>query len=164
MGLLSPDPGLVFWTTITFVFLLIVLKKYAWKPILHALKVREETIEFSLTAAKKAKAEVEDLSLEKERILSEAREERDVVLKEAREIRKTILDDAKSKAHEEADKIIELARLQIEREKDSAILEMKKQVAELSVDIATKLLEQELESGDKQKAIIDKYLQEVNFN
>ena len=164
MGLLSPDPGLVFWTTITFGLLLIVLKKYAWKPILHALKVREETIEYSLTAAKKAKAEVEDLSLEKERILTEAKEEREIVLKEAREIRKAILDDAKSKAQVEADKIIELARLQIEREKDSAIQEMKRQVAELSVDIATKLLEQELESGDKQKAIIDKYLQEVNFN
>lgn len=164
MGLLTPDPGLVFWTLITFGILVFLLKKFAWKPILHALKVREETIEFSLAAAVKAKAEVQDLNIEKERILNEAKSERDSVIKEARELKQNILDEAKSKAQSEADKIIESARQQIEREKNEAIQEMKRQVAELSVNIAGKLLEQELEATGKQKAIIDRYLQEVNFN
>nr|WP_321407389.1 F0F1 ATP synthase subunit B [uncultured Carboxylicivirga sp.] len=164
MGLLTPDPGLVFWTTITFGILVLLLRKFAWKPILHALRAREETIEFSLAAAAKAKAEIEDLNVEKEKILIAAKEERDGLIKEARELKQNIVDDARSKAQEEADKIIVSARQQIEREKSDAIQEMKRQVAELSVNIAGKLLEQELESTDKQKAIIDRYLQEVNFN
>ena len=164
MGLLTPNPGLVFWTAITFGILVFLLKKFAWKPILHALKAREETIEFSLAAAAKAKAEIEDLNVEKEKILAEAKSERDSLIKEARELKQNIVDDAKNKAQEEADKILESARQLLEREKIEAIRDMKKQVAELSVDIAGKLLEQELESTDKQKAIIERYLQEVNFN
>jgi len=164
MGLLTPDPGLVFWTAITFGILVFLLKKFAWKPILHALKAREETIEFSLAAAAKAKAEIEDLNIEKEKILNEAKAERDSLIKEARELKQNIVDDAKNKAQEEADKILESARILLEREKNEAIRDLKKQVAELSVDIAGKLLEQELETTDKQKAIIERYLQEVNFN
>ncbi len=164
MGLFTPDPGLAFWTFITFVILVYLLKKYAWKPILHALKVREETIQFSLEAAEKAKAEVQSLNLEKEKILNEAKAERDGLIKEARELKQNILDEAKSKAQEEANSIIRSARQQIEQEKNEAIQEMKKQVAELSVDIAGKLLEQEMAITDKQKAIIDKYLQKVSFN
>ncbi len=164
MGLLTPDPGLVFWTLITFGLLVFLLKKFAWKPILHALKVREETIEFSLAAAEKAKAEVQDLNIEKEKIMNQAKADRDELIKEARELKQNILDEAKSKAQIEADKIIVSARSLIEREKNEAIQEMKHKVAELSVDIAGKLLEQEMEANDKQKAIIDRYLQEVNFN
>ncbi|MCU4175904.1 F0F1 ATP synthase subunit B [Carboxylicivirga sp. N1Y90] len=164
MGLLSVDPGLVFWSTLAFTLVFVLLRIYAWKPILHALKVREETIEFSLAAAEKAKAEVEDLNQTKTQIMNEAKADRDDMIKEARELKQNIVDEAKSKAQSEADKIIESARQQIEREKNEAIQEMKRQVAELSVDIAGKLLEQELETTDKQKAIIDKYLQEVNFN
>jgi len=164
MGLLTPDPGLVFWSFITFGILVFILKRYAWKPILHALKTREETIEYALAAAEKAKAEVEDLNATKVQIMNEAKADRDAMIKEAREIKQNILDEATSKAQEQADKIIASARLQMEREKNEAIQELKKQVAVFSVDIAGKLLEEELETSDKQKAIIDRYLQEVNFN
>jgi len=164
MGLLTPDPGLVFWSLITFGILVFILKKFAWKPILHALKTREETIEYALAAAEKAKAEVEDLNATKVQIMNEAKADRDAMIKEAREIKQNILDEATSKAQEQADKIIASARLQMEREKNEAIQELKKQVAVFSVDIAGKLLEEELETNDKQKAIIDRYLQEVNFN
>ncbi len=164
MGLLTPDPGLVFWSFITFGLLVFILKKFAWKPILHALKTREETIEYALTSAKKAKEEVEDLNATKVQIINEAKAERDRMIKEAREIKQTILDEAKNKAQEEADKIIASAQLQIVRDKNEAIQELKEKVAEFSVDIAGKLLEEELETNDKQKAIIDRYLQEVNFN
>ncbi|WP_439181975.1 F0F1 ATP synthase subunit B [Carboxylicivirga taeanensis] len=164
MGLLTPDPGLVFWSALTFGLLVFILKRYAWKPILHAVKSREETIEYALAAAEKARAEVEDLNVTKVQIMDEAKAQRDDLIKQARDIKKSMLDDAKLKAQSEADKIIAAARVQIEREKNEAILQLKEKVAEFSVDIASKLLEEELQTSDKQKAIIDKYLQEVNFN
>ncbi len=164
MGLLTPDPGLVIWTFFTFLLVLFILKKYAWKPILHAVKVREETIQFSLEAAAKAKKEVEKLEQTKTEMINEAKAERDVLIKEAREIKQGILEEAKSKAQEEANKILENARVLIEREKNEAVQDLKSKVAALSVDIAGKLLEQELETTDKQKAIIDSALKEVNFN
>ncbi len=164
MGLLTPDPGLVFWSLITFVMLVFILAKYAWKPILHALKIREETIEYALVAAEKARSEVKNLEVTKTQMIEEAKKERDSLIKEARELKQNILGEAKLKAQTEADKIIESARLQIVREKNEAILEFKRKVAELSVDIAGKLLEEELKSTDKQKEVIDRYLQEVNFN
>lgn len=162
--LLTPDPGLVFWTTISFGILAFILKKYAWGPILHALNVRNETIEQSLQAAERAKAEVEDLVKTRQQMMDDARNERDELLKETRELKDKILSEARSGANEEADKIIDSARKQIMAEKSAAIKDLKKQVAELSVDIAGLLLHAELKDDQKQKAIIDKYLDSVNFN
>ncbi len=162
--LLTPDPGLVFWTTVSFAILAFILKKYAWGPILHALKVREETIESSLDAAKRAKSEVEDLVKAKQEMMDAAKNERDELLKETRELKEKILAEARSGAKEEADKLLESARNQIEAEKSAAIRELKKQVAELSVDIAGILIEAELKKDNKQTEIIDKYLEKVNFN
>ncbi len=162
--LLTPDPGLVFWTTVSFVILAIILKRYAWKPILRALDLRNETIEQSLNAAEKAKAEVEDLVKAKQEMMDAAKNERDQLLKETRELKDKILAEARSGAHQEADKIIDSARRQIEAEKSAAIKELKKQVAELSINIAGLLIEAELKDNSKQKAIIDKYLDNVNFN
>jgi F-type H+-transporting ATPase subunit b len=162
--LLTPDPGLVFWTTLTFGILVFILKKFAWKPILHALKVREETIEFSLQAAEKAKAEVEDLAKQRQKMMDEAKNERDVLLKETREMKDKILNEARSSAVDEANKLIDSARKQIEAEKNAAIKELKTQVAEISINIAGLILEKELSSDTKQKELIDKYLDNVNFN
>jgi len=162
--LLTPDPGLVFWTTISFGILAFILKKYAWGPILHALNVRNETIEQSLQAAERAKAEVEDLVKTRQQMMDDARNKRDELLKETRELKDKILSEARSGANEEADKIIDSARKQIMAEKSAAIKDLKKQVAELSVDIAGLLLHAELKDDQKQKAIIDKYLDSVNFN
>lgn len=162
--LLTPDPGLVFWTTITFLILFFLLKKFAWGPILDALKFREETIEHSLQAAEKAKAEVEDLVKVRQELIDSAKSERDELLKETRELKEKILAEARSIAHVEADKILVLARNQIQAEKMAAIKELKKQVAELSIDIARVIIESELKEDNKQKNIIDKYLEDVNFN
>ncbi len=164
MGLLSPDPGLVFWTFITFGLLVFVLGKFAWKPILHAIKVREETIQVSLELAAKAREEVAVLETTRADLINQTKVECDGLIKAAREIKENMLNEAKGKAQEEANKIIANSRLQIEREKNEAIQSLKSQVAILSLDIARKLLEQELETTDKQKAIIDRYLNEVNFN
>ncbi|MCW3806439.1 F0F1 ATP synthase subunit B [Plebeiibacterium marinum] len=162
--LLTPDPGLVFWTTLTFGILVFVLKRFAWGPILHALRVREETIEYSLKAADKAKSEVEDLVKLREELIDSAKTDRDDIMKEARELKEKIINEARNSAQKEANKLIDLARKQIEAEKLSAIRELKKQVAELSVDIAGIILESELQSDQKQKELIDKYLDNVNFN
>lgn len=164
MGLITPDPGLVFWSFITFSILVFILGKFAWKPILHALKAREETIQFSLEAAAKAKEDVANMEKAKTDMINEAKAERDDLIKSARELKDKMVDEAKSKAQGEADKIISSARIQLEHEKSEAIRELKEKVATLSVDIAGKLLEEELGTTEKQKSIIDRYLQEVNFN
>lgn len=162
--LLTPDLGLVFWTTISFLVLVFILKKYAWAPILDALQVRSETIEQSLQAAERAKAEVENLVKVRQEMMDAARNERDELLKETRELKDKILLEARSGASRESEKIINSARKQIEAEKNAAIKDLKKQVAELSIDIAGLLIENELKNDQKQKAIIDKYLENVNFN
>ncbi|SMO60726.1 ATP synthase F0 subcomplex B subunit [Saccharicrinis carchari] len=162
--LLTPDPGLVFWTTVSFVILMVILKKYAWTPILDALNMRSETIEESLKAAERAKAEVENLVKVRQEMMDDARNERDELLKETRELKDKILSEAKLGASNESEKIISLARKQIEAEKNAAIKEMKKQVAELSIDIAGMLIQTELKDDQKQRAIIDKYLENINFN
>ncbi len=162
--ILQPDPGLVFWSTLSFGILVFLLKKYAWKPILHALKVREETIEASLKAAEKAKSEVEDLVKLRQDMMNAAKDERDQIIKETRELKDKIINEAKATAQNEANRLIESARKLIEAEKNAAIKDLKIQVAEISVDIAGLILESELKSDTKQKEIIDKYLDNVNFN
>jgi F-type H+-transporting ATPase subunit b len=164
MELLTPDPGLLFWTFITFSLLVFVLGKFAWKPILHAIKVREESIEYSLKEADKARRDVQNLELTKRQMMDEARSGRDTLLKEAREIRNTIIEEARQAAKKEADKLVASARQQIESEKVAAVEDLKRQVAILSVDIASKLLGKELESSDKQRELINQYLNEVSFN
>lgn len=162
--LLTPDPGLVFWTTISFIALAIILKRYAWGPILQAIKVRSETIEQALQSAQGAKAEVENLVKVRQEMMDAARNERDELLKETRELKDKILVEARTGATRESDKIISMARKQIEAEKNAAIKDLKKQVAELSIDIAGLLIQSELKEDKKQKAIIDRYLENVHFN
>ncbi len=162
--LLRPEPGLILWTLLTFILLVFVLKKYAWKPILHGLKVREETIESSLLAAEKAKTEVENLEKLHQKMMNETKQERDEILKQTRELKDKILSEAKGAAHQEAAKIIESAREQIKIEKVKAIKDIKTQMAEISIEIASLILEKELKDNSKQKEVIDKYLDKVNFN
>jgi len=164
MDLLTPDPGLVIWTGTTFIILLFILKKYAWRPILHAIRIREHTIKYALAAAEKAQKDVEYIDNLKKQTLEEASLERDRLITEARELKSKIIEDAKKEAQKEADKIIKTTQLSLEKEKKDAIQQMREQIAVLSVDIAGKLLEQELKTTKKQKELIDKYLKEVSFN
>ncbi len=164
MDLLTPDPGLVIWTGTTFIILVLILRKYAWRPILHAIRVREHTIKYALASAEKAKQEAENIEKLKKQTLEEAAVERDRLITEARELKAKIIEEAKKSAQVEADKIVETTRLQLEKEKKDALSQMREQIAVLSVDIAGKLLEQELKTTKKQKELIDKYLKEVSFN
>ena len=164
MELVTPEIGLIFWTTIVFLLLLIVLKKYAWKPILAAVDERNKSIEDALKAADKAKKEMLALNTDNERILMEAKKERDALLKEGREIKDNIIAEAKDKAKIESDKILITAKRQINNEKMKAITELKNQVAEMSIDIAEKILKSELSDKNKQKELIAEALKSNKLN
>ena len=164
MDLVTPQIGLIFWMVVTFVTVLIILRKFAWKPILKALSDREESISEALNTAKKAKEEMSALKADNERLLNEARSERDKMLKEAREAKDAIVNEAKTKAQAEANKIMNSARETINNEKNAAITELKNQVASMSIDIAEKILRHELSKDEKQKALVDSLLKDVSLN
>lgn len=164
MELLTPSPGLVFWTSFTFIILLVILRKYAWPSILRALKVREETISFALEDAKRANEEVEMMEHQRRKINEEARKERDLILKEARQMKSDILAEAQETARDEARRMMEKAGLEIEKQRKDAMLEIRKTIGLLSVEIAEKILKEELSGEDKHKKIINSYLSEINFN
>lgn len=164
MELVTPAIGLMFWTCVVFFLLLVLLKKFAWKPILSAVDTRNKSIEDALLAADKARNEMSKLNNDNLRILQEARAERDQMLKEAREIKATIVSDAKNAAKAEADGIISSAKALIENEKVAAIAELKSSVGSLSVDIAEKILKAELKDSEKQNAYIAEMLKGVKLN
>jgi F-type H+-transporting ATPase subunit b len=164
MDLITPGFGLVFWTVITFLCLLFILRKFAWKPILGAVSDREEGIKNALASAEKAKREMENLHVDNERILKEARAERETLLKEAREIKVKLIDEAKDEAQAQANKMITQAQTVIQSEKKAAIAELKNQVAELSVNIAEKMVREELSNSDKQLKLVEDMLGEATLN
>lgn len=164
MDLLTPSIGLIFWMTISFIVLLIILGKYAWKPILKALENRENSIQKSLDEAKNAREEMAKLTSQNEQILKEARMEREAILKESREIKDKIINDAKDAATAESNKIIQSAKETINAERISAINQIKSEVADLSVDIAKKVLQKELSSPEEQKKLIDSLVNQAKLN
>lgn len=164
MDLIKPAFGLIFWMTISFLVVLFVLKKYAWKPILDILKEREDSIEKALNEAKRAREELIFLKAANQDLLNEARAERDRILKEAKEMKNAIIAEAKTKAKEEAEKVIESAREAINNEKKAAIAEIKDQVAVLSIKIAEKILKIELSEDKKQKDLISNLLEDIKLN
>lgn len=164
MELVTPGIGLVFWMLLSFSIVFIILKKFAWKPILKMIKEREESIDNALKMAEKAKDEMAKLQSDNEKILSEARKERDGLIREAREIKEKIISDAKKQALTEADKMIENAKAAINSEKSAALSEIKKQITVLSVDIAEKILKKELSSEQKQKEYLGNLVKDINLN
>ncbi|MCC6837653.1 MAG: F0F1 ATP synthase subunit B [Bacteroidia bacterium] len=164
MELVKPSIGLIFWMAVSFSIILFLLKKFAWKPILGMIKEREESIENALAAAEKAKEEMKALQSNNERILAEARAERDSLLKEAREIKDKMILEAKTTATKEGERMLAIARENIQNEKMAAITELKNQVATLSIEIAEKILKSELSSDEKQKTLVNTLLKDVNLN
>lgn len=162
--LIEPNLGLVVWQTIILLLLIFILAKFAWKPILKAVKEREESIEGKLQAAEKAKEEMASLHAQNEELLNQARAERDLMLKEARETKEKMIAEAKSKASEEADRLLADARESIRHEKMAAITELKNQVAALSIEIAEKIVREDLASDEKQKQLATTLIDEMNLN
>ena len=156
--------GLFIWQIVLFLLLLFLLRKFAWKPILNAVETRETGIKDALDSAEKAKLEMQNLQADNEKLLKEARLEREAMLKEAREMKAKMIDDAKTDAKEEANKIVAAAQASIETEKKAAIAELKNQVASLSIEIAEKVVREELSNKEKQMKLVESMLGEATLN
>jgi F-type H+-transporting ATPase subunit b len=157
------SPGLFIMQTVIFLVLIFIMVKFAWKPIMNSLNDREEGIQNALDAAEKAKLEMQNLNADNERLLKEARAEREEMLKEAREMKNKMIEDAKTEASESASKLIEQAQASIESEKKAAIADLKSQVANLSVEIAEKVVRTELSNKDKQLQLVETMLAEKSL-
>lgn len=164
MELITPELGLVFWMVLSFSMILFILKKFAWKPILKALKERENTIDTALKSADKAREKMEQLKADNEKTIKEAKNIRDSLLKEARQVKDEIIVEAKQKADSEATKIIADAKRKIENEKEAALDEIKNQIAGFSVEIAEKILKKKLEKTKDQKDLINELIDEIKIN
>ncbi|MBK8807371.1 MAG: F0F1 ATP synthase subunit B [Bacteroidales bacterium] len=164
MELVTPGIGLLFWTTLSFIILLLLLGKFAWKPIIGAINDRNKSIEDALLASEKTKEEMALLKSDNEKILAEARKERDNLLKDARDMKDQLIAEAKTRATEEAAKLLASAKMNIENEKNAAITEIKKKVAELSIEIAEKLLVKELTDKKTSDDLINKSLENLKLN
>ena len=160
MELVTPAIGLIFWTTVVFTLLVLLLKKFAWKPILSAVDERNQSIKNSLAQAEKARNEMSELTANNEKIIAQAKADRDVILKEARDMKNEIISEAKDKASKEAEKLVTTAKEQILNEKMKAITELKNHVADLSIEMAEKILSSELSDVAKQKELVKKALKE----
>ncbi len=156
--------GLFFWQIAILVVLVLLLKKFAWKPILDALNEREQGIQDALQSAEDARKEMQNLQADNEKLLKEARIERDNMIREAREIKERMITEAKEEAQKEGDKMILSAKATIQNEKNAALADLKNQVATLSVEIAEKVLREELSTKAKQEKLVDDILNDVTLN
>ena len=161
--MLTVSYGTMIWMSIAFIAVLILLKKFAWKPILKALKDREDHIEESIQTATKVKEEMAALQASNEQLLKDARSERDNMLKEARDTKDQIIAEAKNKAGEESNKMISAARESIENEKMAALTQLRNEVGKLSLEIAEKVIRQEMADDAKQNELVSKLLDEVKI-
>jgi F-type H+-transporting ATPase subunit b len=164
MDLVSPNPGLILWTAITFLILLYVLRKYAWKPILKAVTDRENSIESALLKADAVREEMARLTNENEALLKQARAERDAIIAEGTKVKNQIISEAKESAQKEGARQVELARQEINTQKAIAIADVKNQVASLSLEIAEKILRKQFEDQKKQDELVKELLKEVKLS
>ena len=164
MEFLTPGTGLLFWQVIIFVALVLLLGKFAWKPILGSLKEREESIQKALDSAEKAKMEMASLKSDNEKLLKEAREERDKILRDARTASNQLQDEAQTSAKKTADKIIADAKSIINTEKQAALNDIKAQVAMFSLEIAEKLIKKNLSDDKSQKELTETLIKDLKLN
>ena len=164
MELITPSIGLVFWTLIAFLFLLLLLRKFAWTPILGAIHEREQFIDEALNKAELAKKEMVRLTAQNDDLLKQARSERDLILKEAKTLKDNIVNEARTQAHVEGAKLIEKAKIEIENQKKAALAELKNQVSTLSLDIAERVLRNQLQDKSKQQELVTNLLKDVELN
>lgn len=161
MSLLTPEPGLVFWMSIAFGITLFILIKFAFPPILKAVEKRRDYVDESLLAAKKAKEELDNVKEIGESLLAETRKKQTEMIKEATVLQEQMLEDAREKASWESEKIIGVARKQIESEREIALQSIREEVTKISIDLTEKILRQELSTDKEQIKMIDRLLDEI---
>ena len=164
MGLINPDVGLIIWMTLSFLILLFLLGKFAWNPLLNMLQEREEKINTALNEANLAREQMKQLAVDNERLLAAAKDERDAILNEARKISQKMYDDAKTKAQEESQRIIASAKEGINIEKQKAIVDIRNTIAEISLEIAEKIVERELSDKNRHQQYINERVGALKFN
>lgn len=164
MELIQPGLGLIFWMTISFGLVLFILGKYAWRPIMNMLREREAAIDTALHEADRAREEMKQLKVDNEKLLKEAKEERDAILAEARKIREKMIEEARLKAGQEAQRVVDGAKERIENEKMAAMVDLKNQIAQLSIEIAEKVIRTELSEDKKHEELIQRLIKEIQFN
>ena len=164
MELVTPSIGLVFWTFVAFLLLLVLLKRFAWSPIMGAIHEREQSIDEALNKAELAKQEMARLTSQNQDLMQQARAERDEILKEAKTLKDGILNEAKKQAQVEGAKLIEKAKIEIENQKKAALAEVKDQVSTLSLEIAERVLRTQLDDKTKQEALVANLLKDVELN
>lgn len=164
MSLITPEPGILFWTTLIFLLLWFILGKYAFRPIANALKDRESSITEALESAEKAKAEMASLQADNERIVREANDEKNRILNEARDTSQRMINEAKDKAKVEANKIVEDATVEIQTQKVAAIAEVKNMIGLETISLAEKVLGKELSDRPAQEAFVTDEVTKINLN
>lgn len=163
MDLVTPQLGLLVWPALSFLLLLLVLRKFAWKPILESVNERDQQIRQALDAATEAQEAMRRLQSDNDKLMAEARAQRDTMLAEAKKTRDHIVAEARSKAEEEGKRLLELARQDIANDRKAAMTEVRNLIANLSVDIAEKLLRKELEKTDSQQAYLRQQLDDLRI-
>lgn len=161
MGLLTPDSGLLFWMVVCFGVVFFILAKYAFPVIINAVDKRKKYIDSSLEAARQANEQLQQAKTEVESLLAEARKQQTAILKEAAATRDQIIAGARNRAREEARKALDETRQQIAAEKESAINDIRRQVAVLSVEVAEKILRKELSTDKEQLDFVNRMIAEV---
>lgn len=164
MNLLTPDLGLFFWTLLAFLAVFFILKKFAWKPILKTLGEREKGIADSIAAAERVKGEMAQMQADNEKQLQLAREERAAMMKEAKETKDRIINEAKEQAKTEAGKIITDAQQQIQQQKMAAMTEVKNEIGKLAVEVAEKILRQQLSTAEAQNGYAQLLAEDIKLN
>ena len=163
-SLLTPSFGLLVWMLIGFGFLVFILVKFAWPIITKSISQREEYIETQLAEAERIKNELANLEKKHDEMMAQTKTERDKILADARKISEKMYEDAKIKANNEANALIEDAKKAINFEKMKAMTDVKNEIANLSIDIAEKLIRKELSDKDKQNQMIEDWIKEINLN
>jgi len=164
MDLLTPEIGLLFWQLVVFLILVFALSRFAWKPITQSLKEREENIQSALDMAEKTRVEMTKLQADNQRLLAEARAERDAIVRSANDTRDRILAEAQQKATEEGQRIMNQTRDAIQAERQAMMAQVKKEVAELSLGIAEKVLRKELSDKKSQEELVNGLVAEARLN
>lgn len=164
MDFIKPEIGLIFWTTLCFLITFFLLKKMGWTPILKTLSEREETIDNAIAEAEKAREEMANMKADNDKLIQQAREERDEMLTEARNTRESIVAKARTEAKEEAARVMAKAREDIRNDKLAAQTEVKNMVAQLSIEIAEKMMKERLSDDEKQKALVNNLIEDLNLN
>lgn len=162
MDLLIPDSGLLFWMTVVFIIVFLILWKWGFPSVIKMVNDRKAFIDNSLKKAHEANEKLANIQKESESILQQAREKQAAIIKEATEQRDAIVAQAQDKAKDEGARLLEEAKHEIEAEKQNAIRDIRSQVAQLSVQIAEKVLREKLSTDDKQMDLINRLLDDVN--